>query len=186
MALFTKLEALPRIGLSVRFLPPRIRPAAPPSPVLRLVVPRRSFAQTQLRRNYYGRDHEEKLRNAKPLFTRQGLRRFVRSPSTHAVIVVAILGAAAFYFSNIQTVPVSGRRRFNCYSDAMVERVSAQQVKRIEYEVEQQGGRFLGDWDWRTIVVKRVMKRLIPVSGMSDADWEVRVIDDPGRLPAPL
>lgn len=191
MALFAMLEARPRIGLLLRSPPHRIRPAAPrlpraaaapSSPVLRL-VPRRSFAQTRPRRNYYGPDHEEKLRNARPLFTNQSLGRFVRSPSTHTVVVVAILGAVAFYFSNIQTVPVSGRRRFNCYSDATVESLSDQQVKRIEYEVERQGGRFLSDWDWRTIMVQRVMKRLIPVSGMGDAEWEVRVIDDPGRLP---
>lgn len=191
MALFAMLEVRPRIGLFVRPLPHRIRPAAaplprvaaaPPSPVLRL-EPRRSFAQTRPRCNYYGPDHEAKLRNAKPLFTNQGLGRFARSPSTHTVVVIAILGAVGFYFSNIQTVPVSGRRRFNCYSDATVESLSDQQVKRIEYEVERQGGRFLSDWDWRTIMVKRVMKRLIPVSGMGDAEWEVRVIDDLGMLP---
>ena len=191
MALYAMLEARPRTGLFVRSLPHRVRPIAPPLPraaaaspfpVLRL-VPRRSFAQTRPRRNYPGPDLEEKLRNAKPLFTDQSLGRFVRSPSTHTVVVLAILGAAGFYFSNIQTVPVSGRRRFNCYSDATVESLSDQQVKRIEYEVERQGGRFLSDWDWRTIMVKRVMKRLIPVSGMGDADWEVRVIDDPGMLP---
>lgn len=36
----------------------------------------------------------------------------------------------------------------------------------------------MSDWDPRTIQVKRVMKRLIPVSGMNNLDWEVRVIAD--------
>lgn len=93
--------------------------------------------------------------------------------------VIAVAAAVLFYFSNMQTVPVSGRRRFNCFSESFVEAVAQQQVKRIVWEVEHQGGRFLGDWDPRTRMVKRVMARLIPVSGMEDAEWEVRVIDDP-------
>lgn len=125
------------------------------------------------------RDPDEQLRHAKPLFTSEGLSRFVRSPSLHAVIVVSIASATVFYFINLQTVPVSGRRRFNCYSDAKVRETGEAQAKRIEYEVERQGGRFLSDWDGRTRLVKRVMNRLIPVSGMEDSQWEVRVIDDP-------
>lgn len=30
-------------------------------------------------------------------------------------------------------------------------------------------------------MVKRVMARLVPVSGMEDVDWEIRVIDDPSE-----
>ena len=91
--------------------------------------------------------------------------RVVKSPRTHTIAAVAVAAAFIFYFSNIQTVPVSGRRRFNCYSEKFVEEVSEQQVKRIIYEVESQGGKFLSDWDPRTRMVKRVMARLIPVSG---------------------
>ena len=53
------------------------------------------------------------------------------------------------------------------------------QARRIEWEVWRAGGRFLDDWDWRMRLVKRVMERLIPVSGMEDAKWEIKVIDDP-------
>lgn len=95
------------------------------------------------------------------------------------MVVLSIVGAVAFYFSNVQTVPVSGRRRFNCFSDESVEAASEAQVKRLIWEVERSGGRFLSDWDPRMAMVKRVMKRLIPVSGMENADWEIRVIDDP-------
>jgi metalloendopeptidase OMA1, mitochondrial len=31
-------------------------------------------------------------------------------------------------------------------------------------------------------MVKRVMKRLIPVSGMENQEWQIRVIDDPGNI----
>ncbi|KAK8056873.1 mitochondrial metalloendopeptidase OMA1 [Apiospora rasikravindrae] len=126
----------------------------------------------------------ERLRNAKPLFTDRGFRGFIRSPSTHTVAALAFFGAVGFYFYNLQTVPVSGRKRFNCFTEESVEAVSEQQVKRIEWEVERQGGRFLSDWDPRTRMVKRVMRRLIPVSGMEDSDWEVRVIDDPRQANA--
>lgn len=33
-------------------------------------------------------------------------------------------------------------------------------------------------------MVKRVMSRLIPISGLGQYDWEIRVIDDP-RAPTP-
>ncbi|KAI0867894.1 peptidase family M48-domain-containing protein [Hypoxylon argillaceum] len=124
-------------------------------------------------------DPSEQLRQAKPLVTPEGLSRFLRSPSLHTVIVLSVAGAVTFYFMNIQTVPISGRQRFNCYGEANVRKTGEEQARRIEYQVERNGGRFLSDWDWRTRLVKRVMERLIPVSGMEDSDWEVRVIDDP-------
>ncbi|KAI0455865.1 peptidase family M48-domain-containing protein [Xylaria acuta] len=162
--------------------------AAHPSPLSRplpLPAPRlqRPFSHGAPRRNNWRdpRHHDpaEQLSRAKPLFTQGGLSKFIRSPSLHTVIVLSFTGAVAFYFMNIQTVPVSGRRRFNCYSEANVKATGEAQARRIEYELERSGGRFLSDWDPRTRMVKRVMKRLIPVSGMDDDEWEVRVIDDP-------
>jgi metalloendopeptidase OMA1, mitochondrial len=75
-------------------------------------------------------------------------------------------------------VPVSGRTRFNCFSEAQVREVSEMQGNRVIYEVEQSGGRFLPQWDPRTLLVERVMRRLTPVSGLPDEKWQVRVIDD--------
>lgn len=143
---------------------------------------RHPFSTFSSRRYYDPNDH--RLRSARPVVTTGQLRRVIRSPSTHAVIVFAIASAIAFYFYNIEVVPVSGRKRFNCFGEESVNQVSEMQYKRVIYEVESQGGRFLSDWDWRTIMVKRVMKRLIPVSGMEDENWEVMVIDDPG-MPYP-
>ncbi|KAI1306197.1 peptidase family M48-domain-containing protein [Xylaria venustula] len=156
--------------------------------ILRRVAPpasrsQRSFSHTTRRRNDWRdprrKDPSDELRRAKPLFTSEGLSRFIRSPSLHTVIVLSVAGAVTFYFMNIQTVPVSGRQRFNCYSEAKVRATGEAQAKRIEWEVERAGGRFLPDWDPRTRLVKKVMKRLIPVSGIEDSEWEVRVIDDP-------
>ncbi len=103
------------------------------------------------------------------------------SPRTHTVVAIAVVGALVFYFSNVEIVPVSGRRRFNCFSEETVREVAELQHHHILAELEAQGGRFLSEWDPRTRMVRRVMKRLIPVSGM-EGEWEVRVIDDPGEL----
>ncbi|GKT60339.1 mitochondrial metalloendopeptidase OMA1 [Colletotrichum tofieldiae] len=128
--------------------------------------------------------NEYRLRTAQPLVTEAGLWRLAKSRGTHTIIVIAFLSAIGFYYYNLQTVPVSGRQRFNCYSEAWVDRVSDEQVKRVIYEVESQGGRFLPSWDPRSQMVARVMRRLIPVSGLDGQEWEVRVIDDPHTLNA--
>lgn len=83
-----------------------------------------------------------------------------------------------FYFLNSQTVPVTGRRRFNFLSDKYVEYAHARAADEVVQMVRDQGGWFLSEWDPRTIVVKRVMRKLIRVSGLSSLDWEVRVIAD--------
>ncbi|KAI0838620.1 hypothetical protein F5Y06DRAFT_39494 [Hypoxylon sp. FL0890] len=172
-------------SLTIRIPPP----PASASPILRLTQRSRPFSQTYVQRNnwprrphetrIYNHDPHYRLSQAKPLITSERLRRVARSTSTRTIIVLSVLGAVIFYFSNIQTVPVSGRRRFNCFSDETVEAASEAQVKRLIWEVERSGGRFLSDWDPRMAMVKRVMKRLIPVSGMENSNWEIRVIDDP-------
>ncbi|KUI74154.1 Mitochondrial metalloendopeptidase OMA1 [Cytospora mali] len=122
--------------------------------------------------------YHHRLRNAKPLF-KGNAKTILRSPRTHTVVAVSVALAVGFYFWNLEVVPVSGRKRFNCYSENSVKELSVMQYKRLIYDMEQQGARFLGDWDPRTIMVKRVMARLIPVSGVPEGEeWEVRVIDD--------
>ncbi|KAF9881998.1 mitochondrial metalloendopeptidase [Colletotrichum karsti] len=128
--------------------------------------------------------HQSRLRTAKPLFTTEGAKRVAYSRGTKGVVIASFLAAVAFYWYNIQTVPVSGRRRFNCFPDYYVKEVSAEQVRRIIHEVESQGGRFLPAWDPRAKMVARVMKRLIPVSAMEGEEWELRVIDDPNTVNA--
>lgn len=100
------------------------------------------------RRFFHGGD-DPRLRNAQPLFSGGQFRRVVRSPSTHAVVVVAVMAAFVFYFSNLETVPVSGRTRFNCYSSKSVREVGESQAKMVLYELERSGGRILPDWDPR-------------------------------------
>jgi hypothetical protein len=58
------------------------------------------------------------------------------------------VAATIFYFANLETVPISGRKRFNCYGDG-VSTLADQQVKRVIYETEQQGLHFLPEYDPR-------------------------------------
>ncbi|KAI1502799.1 peptidase family M48-domain-containing protein [Biscogniauxia marginata] len=188
---------------ALRFLRPSISgfrtrippPSSPPSSILRRLqpFPRRPLSQTPRRTNNWPRpprdrhnydDPHYRLSQAKPLVTPGRLRRFARSPSLHTTIVLAVLGATAFYLYNLQTVPVSGRRRFNCFSQKYVEAAAEAQVRRIEFEIEQSGRHFLSEWDPRSMIVMRVMRKLIPVSGMEHADWEIRVIEDPNTANA--
>ncbi|PSR97704.1 peptidase family M48-domain-containing protein, partial [Coniella lustricola] len=134
-----------------------------------------------------------RLRSARPLFSSTP-RQIIRSPRTHTIAVVSIALALAFYFYNVETVPVSGRKRFNCYSESTLHELGVRQAKHVLYDLQRHGGGLLPSWDPRTRMVQRVMNRLIPVSGM-EADssddstgkrnpntrrdeWEVHVIDD--------
>lgn len=106
--------------------------------------------------------------------------------NSRTLVVATVAAAIAFYMYNSQTVPVTGRRRFNFLSDTLVAQAYSRAADAIVRQVEEQGGHFLSDWDPRTILVKRVMKRLIPVSGMENLDWEVRVIANSREFLLPL
>ncbi|KAL5090238.1 hypothetical protein Trisim1_004432 [Trichoderma cf. simile WF8] len=126
-------------------------------------------------------DAHERLRNAKPLVPNALAGKFTSAGTgrnSRALVVVSVVAAVTFYLYNSQTVPVTGRRRFNFLSDALVAQAYSRAADAIVRQVEEQGGHFLSDWDPRTMIVQRVMKRLIPVSGMDDLKWEVRVIAD--------
>lgn len=119
-----------------------------------------------------------RLRSARPLFGGATPGQILRSPRTHTVFAVSVATALFFYWWNLEVVPVSGRKRFNCYSENTVRQLSEMQYKHLLYEMERQGGRFLSERDARVRQVKRVMRQLIPVAGEQNAEWEVRVIDN--------
>lgn len=138
----------------------------------------RPFSNTRPRRSP---DPYERLRSARPLVPDAIARRFTkagRSRNSQAFAIFCVIAAVTFYLYNSQTVPVTGRRRFNFLSDKLVAQANVRAADAVIRQVQEQGGHFLSDWDPRTMLVKRVMKRLIPVSGMADLDWEIRVIAD--------
>lgn len=127
------------------------------------------------------------LQRARPLVAPAAASGFVqagRSRRSRALVGAVVVAAVAFYLLNSQTVPVTGRRRFNFLSDEMVARAYAHAADAVIRDVHAQGGRFLSDWDPRTRLVERVMKRLIPASGMTDLDWEIHVIADDRSSPS--
>jgi hypothetical protein len=96
--------------------------------------------------------HDDRLRNARPLITTGQLGRVARSPRTKYFFVACAAGAVVFYMSNLETVPVSGRTRFNCYGDG-VSKLNDQHVKRVLYEIEAAGQRILPRGDYRCGIV---------------------------------
>ncbi|KAG5926045.1 hypothetical protein E4U42_003708 [Claviceps africana] len=135
--------------------------------------PRRRFSSEQSPLN--------RLRRARPLVRHAVAQRFVSAGSSRAsrtVVVVAMLAAVAVYVCNSETVPVTGRRRFNFLSDKYVEYAYVRAADEVVEMVRDEGGHFLSDGDPRTVMVRRVMRNLIRVSGLSELDWEVRVIAD--------
>ncbi|KAF4345488.1 mitochondrial metalloendopeptidase OMA1 [Fusarium beomiforme] len=149
---------------------------------------RRTFSQCQSRfQQYSERELQERLQAARPLVPHRAARKFTQvgsSRNSRLTVVATVLAAIGFYMYNSQTVPVTGRRRFNFLSDSMVARAHSKAAAQVIEQVRAQGGHFLSEWDPRTILVRRVMKRLIPVSGMSDLNWEIFVIADNGTANA--
>ncbi|TAQ89212.1 hypothetical protein B7494_g2502 [Chlorociboria aeruginascens] len=125
-------------------------------------------------RSKHARFDPEAARNAKPLFTSEQFSTFIRSRGTIAFSIFMAGGMVIFYFSNIEEVPVSGRKRFNCYSEAAVEREGRMMYRKIMSETAHS---ILPERDPRVKMVKRVMERLIMGSGLENVNWEVHVIE---------
>ena len=50
--------------------------------------------------------------------------------------------------------------------------------------MRQYRNQILPSWDRRSRMVQGVLNRLVPASGLEDAQWEVHVIDDPRQMNA--
>lgn len=133
---------------------------------------------------FENRHDDPRLRDARPIVTPEQIWRFYRSPSLWTVVVASFLSGIIFYFANVETVPVSGRKRFNCHSEESVRELSERQFEVLLKDFQHQHVRFLPAWDARARLANRVMDRLKPVSGMNDVEWELFVIDDPGNANA--
>ena len=78
--------------------------------------------------------------------------------------------------ANLEKVPITGRRRFNCVSPAFEKQISDGGFQAM---LQQYQRSILPPHHPYSILVNTVMSRLIPVSGLEGEKWEVRVIDDP-------
>lgn len=129
-------------------------------------------------------DLNEKLRHARPLVSDAAANRFTTAGTgrgSRTFVALCVAAAFVFYFANSQTVPVTGRRRFNFLSDRLIEMVGAEGAEDVVREIQEQGGRFAPERSWQYREVEKVMSRLVPVSGMADVNWQIRVIDDDSK-----
>lgn len=78
-----------------------------------------------------------------------------------------------FIVWNLESVPVSGRWRFNCVPASIELRSGAHWYKQI---IQQYEGRILPETHPHSRMVNRVMERL--VAGWGEGEWEAVVIDD--------
>lgn len=90
------------------------------------------------------------------------------------------LGAlgGAFYVANLETVPVTERRRFNVVSEAQEAGMGDQMYQQV---LQEYGQKILPDHDVRAQKVQRVLQRLLPSAeemGMREKGWKVHVIED--------
>ena len=90
-------------------------------------------------------------------------------------------GTVGFVGYNIETVPVSGRKRFNWVNPVYEQQMGMAQYKQVMQEYR---GRILPDWHPNVRLVRRVLARLIPASGLEGQNWEVHVIDDKQQMNA--
>ena len=103
---------------------------------------------------------------------------WLASPTFRVGLGAAGVAGGVFYFSNLERVPVSGRRRFNCISPAQEAALAQDGFRQI---MRQFGNQVLPPDHPYSRLVNRVVARLLPVSGVQDQQWEVRVIDDPNE-----
>lgn len=87
----------------------------------------------------------------------------------------------AFYVYNLEEVPITGRRRFNCLSPETERQV----LGDAGYEdlVREYRGKILPESHPNTRMVRRVVERLLPAVGNlgTETEWAVHVIDDPNE-----
>lgn len=95
---------------------------------------------------------------------------------------IAVVGTAsgAFYVSNLERAPISDRLRFMLISRSMEERIGNEGYHEI---LDEYKGSLLPDNHPQVLRVKKIMKRIIKVSGLDDLDWRVHVVNDPKASP---
>ncbi|KAE9976461.1 hypothetical protein BLS_002055 [Venturia inaequalis] len=128
--------------------------------------PFRSFSQQSSRRG-------PQYRSTRYAQTKILLQRWAASPYFyHQVGGIALVGGG-FYTYNLETVPVSGRTRFNFISPELEESISKGQYAHILQEYK---GRILPPHAPQVRKVRQILDRLIPASGLQHLHWEVFVI----------
>ncbi|KAL9076614.1 MAG: hypothetical protein Q9161_000946 [Pseudevernia consocians] len=144
------------------------------SPILRTLPHRPLFPKPSLRpASQWGprRSQYNRFENAQNMYTI-----WRASPNFRYGVGVVGLGAGGLYFYNLEQVPISGRRRFNCISPAMEEAMAESQYEKV---LQAYGREVLPPNHPHSRMVIKVLERLIPAAGLEGQKWKVQVIDDP-------
>jgi hypothetical protein len=167
--------AAPTVHLHDNIAMFRIRPAFTIPPPLR-----------PLRSHTLYRGYKQQRFNSGPQYKRfvagglSGLFfRWAARPTFYRDVGLITTGAGGVYVYNLETVPVSGRRRFNLVTPGLEERLGRSTVDDIK---QQYAGQILDVMDPRVRQVKKVLERLLPFAegeGLTGLDWEIHVIDSP-------
>ena len=98
------------------------------------------------------------------------------TPSRNLVIGSSA-GGISFYLYNQETVPVSGRRRFNCFNEEWTKTLVSGEYESL---VKELAPRLLPAQHPTTQRVARVVQQLLPSSGLpTNEQWRVHVINAP-------
>ncbi|KAF9360531.1 hypothetical protein BGX26_008951 [Mortierella sp. AD094] len=86
---------------------------------------------------------------------------------------VVAVGAGGYYVTHLETVPVSGRRRFIDVSVSQEEAMAKEAYKQVMREY---GRKLLPPNHPYTQYVERIAKRIVKAAGMENLEWEFHVI----------
>ncbi|KAJ5726680.1 uncharacterized protein N7483_008037, partial [Penicillium malachiteum] len=97
----------------------------------------------------------------------------MRAKPQHFVVIG--LGLSGIYLYNTDVVEMTGRRRFNCVSAQRELQMGAESYREV---LGSERGKVLPDYHPLTMMVDRVLQRLIPQANIEGAEWKVHVIKD--------
>ncbi|KAG0036397.1 hypothetical protein BGZ82_004267 [Podila clonocystis] len=86
---------------------------------------------------------------------------------------VVTVGAGGYYVTHLETVPMTGRRRFMDVSIKQEEMMSKEAYNQVMHQYH---NKILPQNHAYTQYVKRVAGRIVQAAGMQDLDWEFHVI----------
>ena len=172
------------------FIQPAKRPALPPSspssrdrlystfthPSRLRSAWRPRFRQAHARSQGQRRGYRQQIFNQqRVLATGYLLRRWAQRPTFYYEVGGITAVCALYYVANLETVPVSGRTRFNAISSDTEKWMGQSQFEEL---LQQYQGRILPETSKEHRMATRVLERLIPNAGIEGEEWEVRVIQD--------
>jgi hypothetical protein len=93
------------------------------------------------------------------------------------ILVFFVVCLVVFAIAHIQRVPITERLRFNFLSDWVVRR----DIATYEAPIKEMEASILPEDHPMSIMVREVLQRLLPSSGLEHLDWKVLVVEGPGK-----